>query len=299
MKDCRVTLASLPSLLADVEHNLGKTREAVEFASRSSSRLVVLPELMLTGHGAHSLMARNAEPVPDGPLSREVLRLSKRHRLCVCAGIAELRRGVVYNSMLVADRGESLGCQSKLHLSGDECCYFAPGQSVEIFDIGELRFGITICYDSCFHELALLHNLDGAEAVLSAHAARCGDWPAEPDEAFMAERIEARQRSWECRYAGIAQDYNFYVLLCNAVGSSTAGLEGVVANHAGTVMAIDPSGEVILRTSKTDFTEELATVDLHPGALCHNHPQTRNRRLETVIRLLEQRLPAPVTPRRA
>ena len=82
MRDCRVTLAALPSLLADTEHNLRKTEEAVRFAADASARLLMLPELMLTGHGAHPLMARNAEPVPDGPLSRRILQLSRHHRLC-------------------------------------------------------------------------------------------------------------------------------------------------------------------------------------------------------------------------
>ena len=290
MNDCRVALAALPSLLADTEQNMRKTEEAIRFAAESSARLLMLPELMLTGHGAHPLMARNAEPVPGGPMSVRVLELSRTYDLCVCVGIAELRGSVVYNSMMVADRGDFLGCQSKLHLSGDEYCHFAPGQTVEVFDIDDLAFGITICYDSRFHELALLHNLNGAEAVLSAHAARFGDMPEPPDSGFMAEQIRRRQESWEMRYAAQAQDYNFFVLLCDAVGPSTAGLEGVVANHAGGTMAIDPAGRVIHRTAKTDFSEELAVVDLHAEALDFNHPPTRNRRLEVVTKLLEEHL---------
>ena len=290
MEDCRVTLASLPSLLADTEKNLRVAEEAVIAASEDGSRLVLLPELMLTGHGAHPLMAKNAEPVPDGPMSRRILGLSKERDICICVGIAELRSGVAYNSMMVADRGDFLGCQSKMHPSGDEYCYFAPGDDVCIFDIGEMKFGINICYDSRFHELSLIHNLNGADAVLSAHAARTGVWPESPDGDFQIRTINKRQKGWENRYTGIAQDYNFFVLLCDAVGPSTEGLEGVVANHAGSVMALDPQGGVILRTAKQDFTAEIASVTLEAGRKDFNHAPTRNRRLDTMVRLLQRHL---------
>ena len=77
------------------------------------------------------------------------------------------------------------------------------------------------------------------------------------------------------------------MLLCNAVGPSTAGLTGVVANHAGTVMGIDPTGEVFLRTAATRFVDEVVTVELGAGKRAVNHGPARNRRLATVLNLLQ------------
>ena len=134
-------------------------QSAVEQAAREEARLILLPELMLTGHGAHPLMVENAEAVPDGPLCKEIVELSRRHQLCICVGMAELSHGIAYNSQIVSDRGVFLGLQRKIHLSGDEYCYFGAGTDVPVFDIGELRFGINVCYDSRFPELSLLHNL--------------------------------------------------------------------------------------------------------------------------------------------
>jgi len=286
VKRCRATLAALPSLLVDPQANLRRVAEAVRTAAEEGSRLILLPELMLTGHGGHPRMVENAEPVPEGPLAREVLDLSLRYEICICVGMAELRGGVAYNSQIVMDRGRYLGAQRKIHLSGDEYCYFAPGQEVPIFDIGDVRFGVTVCYDSFFPELSLLHHVGGAEAVLSAHAARSGEWPAEPDRAFCTAKIAQRQGEWVRRYAGRAEEYNCYVLLCNAVGPSTAGLDGVTANHAGTVMAIDPRGEVMLETDRTDFSAEIRTLELDPERLGRSHAPTRNRRLRLFRDLL-------------
>ena len=290
MEDLKVTVASLRSVLADPQVNLSLVKEACKYASDTGARLLVLPELMLTGHGGHQSMVDNAEPVPSGPLSTEILRLSREHSLCICVGIAEKKHNMVYNSHMVADRGKYLGLQRKIYLSGDEYCYFGAGESVEVFDIGEIRFGIALCYDNHFPEIALIHSLNNVDLILAPHAARCGRWEAKPTEEFRLKTIRDQQEVWEKVHRARAYDHNLYVLLCNAVGSSAGGLEGVEAIHAGTVMGIDPDGEVFLRTTATDFTDEIVTVELKSGKRKMNHPPTRNRRLDTVVRLLRRKL---------
>lgn len=291
MKDVKITVASLRSVLNDTAANLELARQTCTRAAADGARLVVMPELMLTGHGGHPKMAANAEPAPDGPLGRAVLEMSAEHDLCVCVGMAELDRGIVYNSQIVADRGAYLGRQRKMNLSGDEYAHFGAGEAVEVFDIGDVRFGISICYDNGFPEMALLHSLDGVDLILAPHAARSGVWPDDPSDEFLADEIRKRQGYWERTGRTRAVDHNVYVLFNNAVGSSTEGLEGVVANHAGTVMGVDPTGEVFLRTEATGMDDEVVTVELKADKRRRNHNETRNRRLETVVRLLSERLP--------
>jgi len=63
-----------------------------------------------------------------------------------------------------------------------------------------------------------------------------------------------------------------------------------VANHAGTVMGIAPDGEVFLRTSATGFADEVVAVEMSAAKRVINHAPTRNRRLDTVVRLLQSKL---------
>jgi predicted amidohydrolase len=289
MEDTRVTVASLRSQLKEPQQNLQLVEAACDTARRDNARLLLLPELMLTGHGGHSKMTENAEQIPTGPLSTAILELSKKHSLCICVGIAELTDHIVYNSQMVADRGEYLGLQRKMNLSGDEYCHFGAGGAVEVFDIGDLRFGITICYDNHFPEIALIHALSHVDVMLCPHAARTGEWPAEMASDFCAQKIRSQQDAWEKVHRTRAFDHNIYVLLCNAVGPSTEGLQDVVANHAGTVMGVDPDGEVFLRTRKTDFSDEIVTVELKKKKRRTNHAPSRNRRLNTVIDLLQEK----------
>ena len=202
-------------------------------------------------------------------------------------GLAESANRCVFNSQMVADRGEFLGVQRKINLSGDEYCHFGAGESVPVFDLGEVRFGITICYDNLFPELALVHALNNVDLILAPHAARTGPWPRRVTGAFARKIVAANQASWEKVHRARAYDHNVFVLLNNAVGPSTEGLKDVVANHAGTVMGIDPQGEVFLRTAVTEFVDEVVTVELKAAQRATNHGPSRNRRLATVQRLLQ------------
>jgi len=269
MKNVRVTIASLRSILIDPNRNLELVRKACGIAHHEGARILFLPELMLTGHGAHPKMVENAESMPDGSLSQAIVELSRQYELCICVGIAELSNHIVYNSQMVADRGEYLGLQRKIHLSGDEYCSFGAGERVEVFDIGDIRFGIMICYDNLFPELALVHSLNNVDLILAPHAARTSKWPEALTQEFRAKVIHNQQDNWEKVHRARAYDHNVYVLLNNAVGPSTEGLENVVANHAGTVMGICPDGNVFLRTSVSDFEDEIVTVPLETVSYTH------------------------------
>lgn len=304
MKDTKVTVASLKSLLIDPSANLERVKGTCAIAARDGARMVLCPELMLTGHGAHPKMEENAEPVPGGPLCQEILALSKQHDLCICVGIAEQDRNIIYNSQIVVDRGKYLGLQRKINLSNDEYVSFGMGEQLEVFDIGDIRFGIIICYDNRFPELALGLAFRHVDVILSPHAARCGVWPDPMTPKFVAQNIKEQQYVWEKVHRARASDHNAYVLLCNAVGSSTDGLDALnqykptapvcadprkcIANHAGTIMGLDPDGEVFLRSSVTNkFAEEIVTVELKAAKRNINYGPSRNRRLNTVLRLLE------------
>jgi len=288
MNDIRVTIASLRSILINPQKNLSFVKKACITARKNNARILFLPELMLTGHGGHAKMTENAEPIPTGPLSNAILEMSKNYSLCICVGTAELANNIVYNSQMVADKGKYLGLQRKINLSKDEYCHFGAGESVEIFDIGDICFGITICYDNHFPELALIHSLNNVDLILSPHAARSWKKPDKLTRKFCSQVIQRQQNSWEKVHKARAYDHNVYVLLCNAVGPSTEGIKDVVANHAGSVMGIDPDGEVFLRTKKRDFTDEIVTVELKGSKRKKNHAPARNRRMLSVINMINE-----------
>ena len=159
MADTKITVAALRSVLRDPLENLAVLRSAAEVAKADGARMLFAPELMLTGHGGHPKMADNAEPVPEGPLAQAVLAMSAELGIAICVGIAELDVTdlQIYNSQFVVDKGNYLGLQRKINLSGDEYVFFGPGTEVPVFDLGGLRFGITICCELFRNVLRRLH----------------------------------------------------------------------------------------------------------------------------------------------
>ena len=77
MKDLKVTLAALKSLVIDKQRNLERVEHACSVAAEQGARMVVMPELMLSGHAGHPMMVENAEEVPDVPQAQAVLELSR------------------------------------------------------------------------------------------------------------------------------------------------------------------------------------------------------------------------------
>jgi len=99
---------------------------------------------------------------------------------------------------------------------------------------------------------------------------------------------DARPRSDRPRCDGRESNFLAVNFLAVAAGPSTDGLEGVEANHAGTVMGIDPRGEAFLRSAKHDFSDEIVTVELPEARRKINHPPSRNRRPATSLDLLQR-----------
>lgn len=155
------------SLVIDKQRNLERVEHACSVAAEHGARMVVMPELMLSGHAGHPMMVENAEEVPDGPQAQAVLELSRKQDLCVCVGIAERCGSLVFNSQFVVDRGRYLGLQRKINLSRDEYLWFGWGEEIPVSDIGEVRFGIVICYDNLFPEYALALGMQDVDLILA------------------------------------------------------------------------------------------------------------------------------------
>ena len=255
MKDTKVTVAAVGSWITDTRKNLEKVEQVCKKAHQDGARIAVFPELHLVGLASDkTLMRENAEPIPQGPLSQAVLELSRKYDLCIVVGISEVVSDIIYNGAMVADKGKFLGVQRKINLSSDEWRFFAASDRVEVFDIGDIRFGITICYDNHFPSIAMLHKLHDVDLIFSMHAGRIFPWeiPKDPGPDFYNKRIRAEQTKFEKLYRGRALSYNIFIVATCAVGPVDESKDVVPYPQPGTFLAVDPSGDVILRTSAKD-----------------------------------------------
>lgn len=169
-------LVSLPqhaSRLADVDANL---KAILSLVKDSDADLVVFPELFLTGYVIKDDTRTCALELGSEPV-RRISAAAKKHRRAVVFGMPEKSpsvRGQVHNTAVVALPDGSVGVYRKMHPVNfgpfEEMQYFTAGRELPLFDICGMRFGIIICYDLFFPELARAYALMGADAVLCISA---------------------------------------------------------------------------------------------------------------------------------
>ena len=122
------------------------------------------------------------ERIPDGPTTKLMCELAKKHRMVLVIPIYEEdMSGVYYNTASVIDAdGTYLGKFRKIHIPQVnpgfwEKFYFRPGNlGYPVFDTGIGMVGVYICYELHFPEGARALGLGGAEIVFNPSATVAG-----------------------------------------------------------------------------------------------------------------------------
>lgn len=238
--EIRVACAQMDIALGNKDANLENAVEMVKTAAERKIDLLVLPELFTTGYCLEQADIL-AEP-PKGH-SIELLRdLASRFRMFLVAGsLLERRNQNIFNtSHLIGKDGKLLGYYDKVHLFPpfEEHRYLSAGSEAPIFKTELGLFGIMICFDLRFPELARMLTLNGAQVIFC---------PAE----FPADRISV----WATLLRARAIENQVFVIGCNRVGSDGKQRFG------GRSAIIDPEGVTLAQADERAQIIE-ATIDL-------------------------------------
>src|SRR3546814_19787192 len=98
----RLAVLKMGAVAGDVAANLALIDAAAGQAAAGGARLLVAPELALTGYGAGEAIRDLAEPA-DGPQVARLRSLAKAHGLGIVAGFAERDGEHIFNSLVLAD----------------------------------------------------------------------------------------------------------------------------------------------------------------------------------------------------
>jgi len=205
--------------------------------------LVVLPELFNTGYQFTSKEETLAlsEEIPDGQTTRALINLSKEKHLYIVAGLAERENGLCYNSAVLVGPNGFIGRYRKLHLFYKEKLWFEPGNAeLDVYDIGQSRLGIMICFDWFFPEVARYLALKGADII--CHPANLV-LPYCP-QAMITRCIENR----------------VFAITANRIGTEKRSEETLT--FIGTSQILGTKGEILYRASSD--CEETTVVEIDP-----------------------------------
>jgi predicted amidohydrolase len=174
MRDIRVAAVQFQHRPGDRTYNLGRIRDLVAEAARAGVEIIAFPEMCITGYWHVRKLPREgvealAEQVPDGPSTKELLRLSRQHGMSIGAGLIEKGAdGKLYNAYVVAMPDGRWVVHHKLHVFVSR--FLSEGDTYTVFDTPHgCRVGVLICYDNNIIENARATALLGAEVLLAPH----------------------------------------------------------------------------------------------------------------------------------
>lgn len=164
----RIAVGQMKPLLTDVYENLLRVKSMLKKAEDNEVDVLVLPELCNSGYAFDNIEEAKsaAEKIPQGSFSEELCSWSKDKRLVV-AGICEQTKEGLYNSAAVFADGTHITTYRKIHLFMNEKDWFMSGnEEPPVVDFKDAKFGVMICFDWAFPELARILMLKGAQVIL-------------------------------------------------------------------------------------------------------------------------------------
>jgi predicted amidohydrolase len=246
--ELRVGLAQIDARLGEVDHNLERHLEWIGRAREAGVRLLLFPELSLTGYRLLHLTPRVALRPAESPRIRRLAEAAPEMAVVVGC-VEEDDRGFLYNSALLLHGGRIEHVHRKLYLPTygifQEGRFFGEGKTLALAHLFGHRCGILICEDLWHSDPAEKLARAGAKllAVISAAPGRIG-----------AEPMPASQEAWESLTRAAALLNTCWVLYCGRVGWEEGSF------YTGGSHVVRPGGEVQARAAYLD--EELLVADL-------------------------------------
>lgn len=179
----KLCIAQLNLVVGDVAGNAQKIIAAARTAYQEGARLVITPELSISGYPAEDLWLRPAFTAAcDDAVKTVASELAGLKGLHVVVGHphgGDIRSKSVqvqrrYNAASVLCEGRVLETYAKRELPNyqvfDEYRYFTRGQGTCVFQVEGVSVGLLICEDAWFEEPALLAAESGAQLLVVPNA---------------------------------------------------------------------------------------------------------------------------------
>ncbi len=223
----KIGVAQADFLLADVETNRQTVSSLLTRADEAGVDVLVLPELANSGYNFETpeQAATAAEQADDGPFCDMLRDWSSAGRLIV-SGLCEIAGDTLYNSAVIYADGNPIAVYRKAHLFANEINLFKPGdEKPPVFEFHGQRFGVMICFDWFFPEMARGLALRGAQCIL--HPANLVlPWC---QKAMITRSLENRIFTATANRTGIDRDLSFSGLsqVTSPLGEVLAQMDGL------------------------------------------------------------------------
>ena len=175
MSSQKIALAQINPLLGDLTGNAQLIYKAALEAYSLGAKLVVTPELSLTGYPPEDLLLRPAFiEAAQHELDLLMQKLEQHRDLTVIVGHPKQTAAGLLNFASVLQNGKVIAGYAKQELPNhevfDEVRYFVPGHQACVFESEGIRYGLILCEDAWHTGPAQKAHAAGAQVLLVPNA---------------------------------------------------------------------------------------------------------------------------------
>jgi predicted amidohydrolase len=150
------------------ENEINRKRVESLLNNAGDADLYLLPELSNSGYNFRSVReAENtSEKVENSPFIDTLSNIAAKKGCFIVAGINENDNGRLYNTSVLTGPEGVVGKYRKIHLFVNEKDFFEPGDlGVPVFNAGEIKLGMLICFDYLFADAWRIMAVKGADVI--------------------------------------------------------------------------------------------------------------------------------------
>jgi predicted amidohydrolase len=245
-----VAVAQIDCVLGDLKRNIEKHIHYIELAIKEGAKLILFPELSLTGYTLRDINIDVAVNPFKSNVFDDLKKLS-REIIIIAGGVEEGENFGIYNSAFVFEDGQIKYVHRKIYPPTygmfEELRYFSKGDKVRAFDTKVGRIGVLICEDLWHISLPYILAVDGAMMIagLAASPTRISG----ASEELTNYKINSEHHKTYARLLSV------YLLFSNRVGYE----DGV--NFWGGSEVVDSDGEVVAVAKLFDEDLIFAEID--------------------------------------
>lgn len=247
----------------DLEDNLNKAKKAIREAAQNGANVILPQELFAAPYFCKKQEAKYfelAEETENCRLIKEMSALAKELNVVIPVSYFERSGNNFFNSLVMIDAdGTVMDNYRKSHIPDgpgySEKYYFSPGDTgFRVWQTKFGKFGVGICWDQWFPELARSLALHGAEAIFYPTA--IGSEPQDPT-------LDSRDH-WQRTMQGHSAANLMPVIASNRVGTEVD--DGIETTFYGSSFITDHTGGKIAEAPREGETIIYAEIDLDATA---------------------------------
>jgi predicted amidohydrolase len=251
----KIACVQMDVKIGEVDYNLAAIEDRLRETARNRTKLAIFPECAVTGYCFESLdEARPFAQTIPGPATDRITAQCAKLDMFAVFGMIEVDGDSVYNAAILTGPEGVVGSYRKVHLPylGVDMHVAYGDRPFAVHDIGGLRVGINICYDSAVPEATRTLALLGADLITLPT-----NWPPGA-ECVAAHVLNTR-----------AMENAVYFAAANRVGSERGfefiGRSRICATKGETLAASEDTSETILYAEIDPELSRNKTAVREPG----------------------------------